>query len=48
MQNKYSTEFKESIVRKMMLANLATFKEKRQEDHQQHCTKLEKILSGNL
>lgn len=33
---------------KWKLANLATFKEKRPEDHQQHYTELEKILSSNL
>jgi predicted nucleotidyltransferase component of viral defense system len=33
---------------KWKLANLATFKDKRPEDHQQHYAELEKILSGNL
>ena len=33
---------------KWKLANLATFKEKRPGDHQQHYTELEKILSSNL
>jgi len=33
---------------KWKLANLATFKEKRPEDYQQHYTELEKILSSNL
>ncbi len=33
---------------KWKLANLATFKERRPEDYQQHLTELEKILSSNL
>jgi len=33
---------------KWKLANLATFKEKRPKDHQQHYAELEKILSSNL